>query len=82
VVNHTSDEHEWFKNHPDFYIWRDEPTNWRSFFSGSTWEFEKERGQYYLHLFSKKQPDLNWDNPELREAVYEMMRWWLDKGVD
>lgn len=82
VVNHTSDEHEWFKNHPDFYIWRDEPTNWRSFFSGSVWEYQKERDQYYLHLFSKKQPDLNWDNPELREAVYEMMRWWLDKGVD
>lgn len=82
VVNHTSDEHEWFKTRPDFYIWRDKPTNWRSFFSGSTWEFNKERGQYYLHLFSKKQPDLNWDNPELREAVYEMMRWWLGKGVD
>ncbi|MDQ0428474.1 oligo-1,6-glucosidase [Planomicrobium stackebrandtii] len=82
VVNHTSDEHEWFKNHPDFYIWRDTPTNWRSFFSGSAWEYQKERGQYYLHLFSKKQPDLNWDNPELRKTVYEMMRWWLDKGVD
>lgn len=82
VVNHTSDEHEWFRTHPDFYIWRDKPTNWRSFFSGSVWEYQKERGQYYLHLFSKKQPDLNWDNPELRKAVYEMMRWWLDKGVD
>ncbi|ANU26353.1 glycoside hydrolase family 13 protein [Planococcus versutus] len=82
VVNHTSDEHTWFKDHPDFYIWRDQPTNWRSFFSGSTWDFQKERNQYYLHLFSKKQPDLNWENPQLREAVYEMMRWWLDKGVD
>ncbi|WP_142829257.1 glycoside hydrolase family 13 protein [Planococcus soli] len=82
VVNHTSDEHEWFKNHPDFYIWRDTPTNWRSFFGGSVWEYQKERGQYYLHLFSKKQPDLNWDNPELRKTVYEMMRWWLEKGVD
>lgn len=82
VVNHTSDEHAWFQNHPDFYIWRDQPTNWRSFFGGSTWEYEKERNQYYLHLFSKKQPDLNWENPELRNAVYEMMRWWLDKGVD
>jgi len=82
VVNHTSDEHAWFKDHPDFYIWRDQPTNWRSFFGGSTWEYQKERNQYYLHLFSKKQPDLNWENPEMRNAVYEMMRWWLDKGVD
>lgn len=82
VVNHTSDEHDWFKNHPDFYIWRDEPTNWRSFFGGSAWDYQKQRDQYYLHLFSKKQPDLNWDNPKLREAVYEMMRWWLDKGID
>ncbi|ANU15193.1 Oligo-1,6-glucosidase [Planococcus halocryophilus Or1] len=82
VVNHTSDEHAWFKDHPDFYIWRDQPTNWRSFFGGSTWEYQKERNQYYLHLFSKKQPDLNWENPEMRTAVYEMMRWWLDKGVD
>lgn len=82
VVNHTSDEHAWFKDHPDFYIWHDQPTNWRSFFGGSTWEYQKERNQYYLHLFSKKQPDLNWENPEMRNAVYEMMRWWLDKGVD
>lgn len=82
VVNHTSDEHAWFKDHPNFYIWRDQPTNWRSFFGGTTWEYQKERNQYYLHLFSKKQPDLNWENPELRNAVYEMMRWWLDKGVD
>ncbi|ANU24229.1 glycoside hydrolase family 13 protein [Planococcus donghaensis] len=82
VVNHTSDEHAWFKDHPDFYIWRDQPTNWRSFFGGSTWEYQKERNQYYLHLFSKKQPDLNWENPEMRSAVYEMMRWWLDKGID
>ncbi|MGB6407839.1 MAG: alpha-glucosidase [Planococcus donghaensis] len=82
VVNHTSDEHAWFKDHPDFYIWRDQPTNWRSFFGGSTWEYQKERNQYYLHLFSKKQPDLNWENPDMRNAVYEMMRWWLDKGVD
>lgn len=82
VVNHTSDEHDWFKEKPEYYIWRDEPNNWRSFFSGSAWEFEPSRGQYFLHLFSKKQPDLNWENPDMRKAVYGMMRWWLDKGVD
>ena len=82
VVNHTSDEHEWFSTKPDYYIWRDQPNNWRSFFSGSAWEFDQQREQYFLHLFSKKQPDLNWENPEMRESIYEMMRWWLDKGVD
>lgn len=82
VVNHTSDEHDWFSTKPEYYIWRDKPNNWRSFFSGSAWEFDEQREQYFLHLFSKKQPDLNWENPEMREAVYEMMRWWLDKGVD
>lgn len=82
VVNHTSDEHEWFMNHPDYYIWRDEPNNWRSIFSGPAWEYDERREQYYLHLFSKKQPDLNWDNPVVREEVYRMMRWWLDKGID
>ncbi len=78
----------------DWYWWRDprpgavpgtpgaEPTNWESHFSGSTWEWDEKSGQYYLHLFSKKQPDLNWENPEVRRAVYEMMRWWLDRGVD
>jgi oligo-1,6-glucosidase len=59
-----------------------EPTNWGSFFSGPTWELDEESGEYYLHLFSRKQPDLNWENPEVRQAVYEMMRWWLDRGVD
>jgi oligo-1,6-glucosidase len=88
VVNHTSDEHPWFADSRaggekrDWYIWRDRPNNWRSFFSGSAWEFDEQRGQYYLHLFSRKQPDLNWENPEVRTAVYEMMRWWLDRGVD
>lgn len=82
VVNHTSDEHEWFTNHPEYYIWRDEPNNWRSIFSGPAWEYDERREQYYLHLFSKKQPDLNWDNPVVREEVYRMMRWWLDKGID
>src|SRR3954453_22542137 len=88
VVNHTSDEHPWFVDSRaggekrDWYIWRDRPNNWRSFFSGSAWEFDEQRGQYYLHLFSTKQPDLNWENPDVREAVYAMMRWWLDRGVD
>jgi oligo-1,6-glucosidase len=59
-----------------------EPTNWHSFFSGSTWELDEASGEYYLHLFSRKQPDLNWENPEVRQAVYAMMRWWLDRGVD
>ena len=90
VVNHTSDEHAWFlesrssRDNPkrDWYWWRDQPTDWVSFFSGSTWEFDLATGQYYLHLFSRKQPDLNWENPEVREAVYAMMRRWLDRGVD
>ena len=90
VVNHTSDEHPWFvesrssRDNPkrDWYWWRDQPTNWRSFFSGPTWELDEATGQYYLHLFSRKQPDLNWENPEVRQAIYSMMRWWLDRGVD
>jgi oligo-1,6-glucosidase len=95
VVNHSSDEHTWFvesrasKESPyrDYYIWRPgeggrEPNNWQSLFGGPAWEYDAAAGEYYLHLFSKKQPDLNWENPQLREAVYAMMRWWLDKGVD
>jgi oligo-1,6-glucosidase len=88
VVNHTSDEHPWFVDSRaggakrDWYIWRAEPNNWISAFSGSAWEFDEGRGEYYLHLFSRKQPDLNWENPEVREAVYEMMRWWLARGID
>ena len=78
----------------DWYWWRDarpghvpgtpgaEPTNWESHFSGSTWEWDEKTGQYYLHVFSRKQPDLNWENPDVRAAVYDMMRWWLDRGVD
>ena len=77
----------------DWYWWRPprpgigrrpgaEPNNWGSFFSGSAWELDEATGEYYLHLFSRKQPDLNWENPEVREAVYAMMRWWLDRGVD
>lgn len=95
VVNHTSDEHPWFiesrksKDNPyrDYYIWRDakngkEPNNWGSCFSGSAWKYDPQTEMYFLHLFSKKQPDLNWDNPKVREEVYDMMNWWLDKGID
>ena len=90
VVNHTSDEHPWFKesrksrNNPysDYYIWRDQPNNWNSLFEGKAWEYDSERGQYYLHIFAKKQPDLNMDNPKVREEVKSIMRFWLDMGVD
>ena len=90
VVNHTSDEHPWFKesrksrNNPysDYYIWRDKPNNWNSLFEGKAWEYDSERGQYYLHIFAKKQPDLNMDNPKVREEVKGIMRFWLDMGVD
>jgi oligo-1,6-glucosidase len=95
VVNHTSDDHAWFvearksRDNPyrDYYIWRPgvdghEPNNWRSRFGGSAWQFDGVTGEYYLHLFSKRQPDLNWENPKVRQAVYAMMRWWLQKGVD
>jgi oligo-1,6-glucosidase len=90
VVNHTSDEHAWFeqsrasKDSPkrDWYWWRAEPNDWRSYFSGSAWEHDKATSEFYLHLFSRKQPDLNWENAEVREAIYAMMRWWLDRGVD
>lgn len=90
VVNHSSDEHRWFKEaqkskdnpYRDYYIWRDEPNDWISFFSGSAWTLDPLTNQYYLHLFAKKQPDLNWENPALRHEIYKMMRFWLDKGVD
>ena len=95
VVNHTSDEHPWFiesrksKSNPyrDFYIWRAgkegrEPNNWASCFSGSAWEHDTATDEFYLHLFSKKQPDLNWENPRVREEIYRIMSWWLDKGID
>ena len=95
VVNHTSDEHKWFvesrssKDNPkrDYYIWKDgkggkEPNNWGSAFSGSAWQLDETTGQYYLHLFSKKQPDLNWENDKVREEVYSMMTRWFDKGID
>ncbi len=96
VVNHTSDEHRWFVEsrkggegpYRDYYIWRDgkedgkAPNNWGSCFGGPAWQFDQERNQYYLHLFSKKQPDLNWDNPAVRKDVFDMMTWWCDKGID
>lgn len=95
VVNHTSDEHAWFvesrksKDNPyrDYYFWREgkdgkEPNNWASCFSGSAWKYDETTGMYYLHLFSPKQPDLNWDNPKVREEVFSMMNWWCDKGID
>ncbi|HEL0678345.1 TPA: alpha-glucosidase [Streptococcus equi subsp. zooepidemicus] len=89
VVNHTSDEHAWFveaRENPDspkrdYYIWRDQPNNLTSIFSGSAWEYDEATGQYYLHLFSKKQPDLNWENAELRQSIYDMMNFWIDKGI-
>lgn len=95
VVNHSSDEHPWFqesrtsRDNPksQYYIWRDPvdgrpPNNWASAFGGGAWEYEPQRGQYYFHYFSKKQPDLNWASPQLREEILSMMEWWVDKGVD
>ncbi|MDN4524721.1 glycoside hydrolase family 13 protein [Fictibacillus fluitans] len=95
VVNHTSDQHSWFlesrssKDNPkrDWYIWKDavdggKPNNWRSYFTPSVWEWDEPTGQYYMHSFAVQQPDLNWENEEVREAIYSMMRFWLDKGID
>lgn len=95
VINHTSDEHEWFLESKaskesakrDWYIWQkgkegNEPNNWESIFSGSAWEYDEATDEYFLHLFSKRQPDLNWENKEVREALYKMINWWLDKGID
>ncbi|WP_088103268.1 glycoside hydrolase family 13 protein [Halalkalibacter urbisdiaboli] len=95
VINHTSDEHPWFieskssKDNPkrDWYIWRDakggkEPNNWESIFSGSAWKFDPSTNQYFLHIFSERQPDLNWENKDVRFALYDMINWWLDKGID
>ena len=95
VVNHTSDEHAWFvesrrsKDNPyrDYYIWQEAkdgkaPNNWESCFSGSAWEWDETTGMYYLHCFSKKQPDLNWENPKVRDEVFDMMTWWCEKGID
>ncbi|MBP5291032.1 MAG: alpha-glucosidase, partial [Lachnospiraceae bacterium] len=95
VVNHSSSAHKWFiesrksKDNPyrDYYIWKDpkdgkEPNNWGSWFSGSAWEFDEATGMYYLHCFAKSQPDLNWDNPKVREEVFDLMTFWCEKGID
>ncbi len=95
VINHTSHEHPWFiesrssRDNPkrDWYIWREgkgdeEPNNWESIFKGSAWEFCENSEEYYLHLFAKEQPDLNWENKEVRSELYKMINWWLDKGID
>ena len=95
VVNHTSDEHEWFEKsrqsldnpHRDYYIWKKgknggPPNNWMSWFGGSAWQYDELTDEYYLHLFTKKQPDLNWENPEVRKEVYRNIKFWLDKGID
>lgn len=95
VVNHTSDEHAWFiesrssrdNPHRDYYIWKEpkdgkEPNNWGAWFGGSAWELDEHTGMYYLHCFSRKQPDLNWENPKVRDEVFDMMNWWCEKGID
>lgn len=95
VLNHTSDEHPWFiesrssKDSPkrDYYVWRKgknggPPNNWESYFSGSVWEYDETTDEYYLHLYSRRQPDLNWTNPEVVQSMYDMVQWWLEKGVD
>ncbi len=95
VVNHTSDEHDWFEKsraskdneYRDYYFWKPgknggPPNNWKSFFGGSAWELDEKTGEYYLHLFTKKQPDLNWENPKVREDIFDVVKFWLDKGVD
>ena len=95
VVNHTSDEHAWFiesrssrdNPHRDYYIWKEpkdgkEPNNWGAWFGGSAWELDEHTGMYYLHCFSRKQPDLNWENPKVRDEVFDMMDWWCEKGID
>lgn len=95
VVNHTSDQHPWFREsrkskenaYRDFYIWKDPvdghaPTNWGGYFGGSVWQYDEQTKQYYLHQFVPEQPDLNWDNEKVRQAVFDMMKWWCDKGID
>ncbi|QVK17221.1 alpha-glucosidase [Mycoplasmatota bacterium] len=95
VLNHTSDEHPWFiesrkskdNDYRDYYIWQngkedEPPTNWESFFGGSVWEYDNSTDEYYMHIFSKKMPDLNWNNSHMRKDIYKMMHWWLKKGVD
>ncbi len=95
VVNHTSDEHNWFEEsrksrdneYRDYYYWKPgknggPPNNWLSFFGGSAWEYDSHTDEYYLHLFTKKQPDVNWENPKVRQSIYDIVKFWLDKGID
>ena len=95
VINHTSSKHPWFiesrssNDNPkrDWYIWKDgqnqkEPNNWESIFGGSAWEYDNKTSQYYLHVFGKTMPDINWENPQVKKAIFEMICWWLDKGID
>ncbi len=95
VVNHTSDEHAWFvesqksKSNPyrDYYIWRSgvdgqPPNNWQSFFGGSAWKYNEQTGEYYLHIFADKQPDLNWENEKVRQDIFDLMTWWFERGID
>lgn len=82
VPNHTSIEHPWFKDHPEYYVWADEPNNWLSVFGGPAWTFDDERGRYYLHLFAREQPDLDWHNEAVQVEFERILRYWLDRGVD
>nr|CAA83762.1 cytoplasmic oligo-1,6-glucosidase [Mycoplasma capricolum subsp. capricolum ATCC 27343] len=89
VLNHTSDQHEWFKQsrssktnpYRDYYIWRDQPNDITSAFGGSAWTYDKTTNQYYFHMFAKEQPDLNWQNPKVREEIAKMVKWWCDFGI-
>jgi alpha-glucosidase len=82
VPNHTSIEHPWFREHPDYYVWTDEPNNWLSVFGGPAWTLDEERGRFYLHLFAAEQPDLDWHNPDVQREFEAIYRFWLDRGVD
>jgi alpha-glucosidase len=82
VPNHTSIEHPWFREHPEYYVWTDEPNNWLSVFGGPAWTHDEEHGRFYLHLFAREQPDLDWHNPDVRREFESIYRFWLDRGVD
>ena len=82
VPNHTSIEHPWFREHPEYYVWTDEPNNWLSVFGGPAWSYDEERGRWFLHLFAPEQPDLDWHNPEVQREFAAIYRFWLDRGVD
>ncbi|HEX3806411.1 MAG TPA: alpha-amylase family glycosyl hydrolase, partial [Gaiellaceae bacterium] len=82
VPNHTSIEHPWFREHPEYYVWADEPNNWLSVFGGPAWERDEQTGRWYLHLFAPEQPDLDWHHPDVRREFESIFRFWLDRGVD